>query len=141
MLTDAHCRNATCPPDKKRGRLSDSGGLYLEVTPNGSKRWFWKYRHAGKEGRLAIGNYPAVKLPAARKARDDAKRDKEAGTDPVKARQVARAHEHMCTHTHFSCESVYPSVYASIHSEHKLSSSDNTFFISIFKTSIGGRNL
>ena len=93
MLTDAHCRNATCPPDKKRGRLSDSGGLYLEVTPNGSKRWFWKYRHAGKEGRLAIGNYPAVKLPAARKARDDAKHDKEAGTDPVKARQMARANE------------------------------------------------
>lgn len=93
MLTDAECRNATCPPDKKRERLSDSGGLYLEVTPNGSKRWFWKYRHAGKEGRLAIGSYPAVKLPAARKARDQAKNDKEAGTDPVKARQVARAQE------------------------------------------------
>lgn len=93
MLTDAECRNATCPPDKSRNRLYDAGGLYLEVTPNGSKRWFWKYRKEGKEGRLAIGNYPAIKLPAARKARDHAKQDKASGTDPVKARQVARAQE------------------------------------------------
>ncbi|MEY5099553.1 MAG: hypothetical protein RJA36_2272, partial [Pseudomonadota bacterium] len=42
MLTDAQCRNATCPPDKKRARFTDSGGLYLEVSPGGSKRWFMK---------------------------------------------------------------------------------------------------
>ena len=53
MLTDAHCRNATCPPEKKRERLSDAGGLYLEVSPKGSKRWFWKYHFAGLEKRLA----------------------------------------------------------------------------------------
>lgn len=91
MLTDAECRNATCPPDKKRERFADAGGLYLEVAPNGSKRWFWKYRIAGKEGRLAIGCYPAVKLPAARRARDDAKAKKATGVDPVKERQLARA--------------------------------------------------
>jgi hypothetical protein len=34
MLTDADCKNATCPPEKKRVRLTDSGGLYLEVAPN-----------------------------------------------------------------------------------------------------------
>ena len=88
MLTDAECRNATCPPDKKRERFADAGGLYLEVAPNGSKRWFWKYRIAGKEGRLAIGSYPAVKLPAARRARDDAKAKKATGVDPVKERQL-----------------------------------------------------
>ena len=32
MLTDAQCRNATCPPDKKRERLTDSAGLYLEIS-------------------------------------------------------------------------------------------------------------
>ena len=46
-LTDAVCRNSTCPADKARVRLADSGGLYLEVTPNGSRRWFWKYRFGG----------------------------------------------------------------------------------------------
>jgi hypothetical protein len=49
MLTDAKCRNAVCPADKNRVRFTDSGGLYLEVSPNGSKRWFLKYRIAGVE--------------------------------------------------------------------------------------------
>lgn len=66
MLTDSACKNASCPADQARVRLSDSGGLYLEVTPNGSKRWFAKYRFGGKERRLALGNYPAVSLKAAR---------------------------------------------------------------------------
>lgn len=50
MLTDKHCKNAICPPDKKRARLTDSSGLYLEVSPAGSKRWFWKTYADGKEG-------------------------------------------------------------------------------------------
>ena len=37
MLTDTACKKATCSPDKKRERFADSGGLYLEVSPNGSK--------------------------------------------------------------------------------------------------------
>lgn len=90
MLTDAHCKNARCSPTLKRERLSDSGGLYLEVSPTGSKRWFWKYRINGKEGRMALGSYPSVGLTAARKARDAAKLQKAEGVDPVKARKVER---------------------------------------------------
>ena len=90
MLTDAHCKNARCSHTLKRERLSDSGGLYLEVSPTGSKRWFWKYRINGKEGRMALGSYPSFGLTAARKARDAAKLQKAEGVDPVKARKVAR---------------------------------------------------
>lgn len=90
MLTDAACRNATCPPDRKQCRFSDSGGLYLQVSPNGSKRWFLKYRTEGKEKQLALGGYPAVSLMAARKARDAAKVQKAAGVDPVQARKVEK---------------------------------------------------
>ena len=90
MLTDVACKKATCPPDKKRERLADSGGLYLEIAPNGSKRWFWKYRKQGKEGRMALGRYPDVSLAAARKARDEAKGVKDGGFDPVQARQAGR---------------------------------------------------
>ena len=32
MLTEKECKNATCPPDKKRARFTDSAGLYLEVS-------------------------------------------------------------------------------------------------------------
>lgn len=90
MLTDADCRNATCPADLKRRRLTDSGGLYLEVSPAGSKRWFWKFYPDGKESRLALGSYPDVSLKAARQARDDAKRTRQSGVNPVQAKRAAR---------------------------------------------------
>ena len=35
MLTDAQCRNAVCPPEKKQARFADSGGIYLQVSPAG----------------------------------------------------------------------------------------------------------
>ncbi|HOX69133.1 MAG TPA: integrase arm-type DNA-binding domain-containing protein [Burkholderiaceae bacterium] len=88
MLTDADCRNATCPSDAKRRRLTDSGGLYLEVSPKGSKRWFWKFYPNGKESRLALGSYPEVSLKAARAAREDAKKTKASGTNPVQQRKA-----------------------------------------------------
>jgi integrase len=96
MLTDAQCRNALCPTDKKRVSFTDSGGLYLEVSPAGAKRWFLKYRKDGKgdkagglvQARMALGSYPAVSLVAARKARDAAKATKAQGLDPVQVRKV-----------------------------------------------------
>jgi integrase len=90
MLTDIQCKAAVCPPDKARIRLSDTGSLYLEVAPNGSKRWFWKYRFFGKEKRLALGSYPAVPLKSARTARDAARVVLDAGEDPTLKRRVER---------------------------------------------------
>ncbi len=90
MLTDAECKNATCPPGKPRARLACSGGLYLEVSPAGSKRWFYKYRKDGKEGRMALGSYPDVGAKVARKARDAAKLQKSTGVDPVQVRKVEK---------------------------------------------------
>jgi hypothetical protein len=88
MLTDAECKNATCPPEKKRARLACSGGLYLEISPAGSKRWFYKYRKDGKEGRMALGSYPDVGPKKARDAMTAAKLMKSGGRDPVQARKV-----------------------------------------------------
>lgn len=90
MLTDAQCRNATCPSDRRQARFSDSGGLYLQVSPAGSRRWFWKYRIAGAEKALALGRYPDVSLTAARRARDAARLQKAGGRDPVEARKMAK---------------------------------------------------
>ena len=90
MLTDAECKNAACPPGKKRERLACSGGLYLEVSPAGSKRWFYKYRKDGKESRMALGSYPAVGAKEARKAREAAKLKKSTGVDPVQVRKVEK---------------------------------------------------
>lgn len=98
MLTDAKCKNATCPAGKQRVKLTDSGGLYLEVSPTGAKRWNYKYlkdgtaESAGKkvETRISLGAYPAVSLAAARKARDSAKAVRATGLDPVEARKIER---------------------------------------------------
>ncbi|MBP8018799.1 MAG: integrase arm-type DNA-binding domain-containing protein [Hylemonella sp.] len=90
MLTDKQCKNATCPLEKKRARFTDAGGLYLEVSPAGSKRWFWKTYQDGKEGRMALGAYPAMSLSDARKAREAAKLHKSEGRNPVEVRQVQK---------------------------------------------------
>ena len=85
-LTEPACKNATCPPDLKRKRLSDGAGLYLEVAPNGSKRWFWKFYPDGKESRMALGSYPDVSLKSARAERDEARKTRQAGVNPVQKR-------------------------------------------------------
>ena len=90
MLTEAECKNAVCPPDKKQARFADSGGMYLQVSPAGSKRWFLKYRVGGKEKQLALGSYPDVSLKSARLARDAAKLQKSEGVDPVQARKLEK---------------------------------------------------
>lgn len=90
MLTDPKCRNAKCPDDRQRVRLADAGGLYLEVAANGSKRWFAKYRFGGKERRIAFGAYPGVSLKAAREGRDEARKTRAEGADPVQARRVVK---------------------------------------------------
>ena len=90
MLTDIACKSAVCPPGKARARLTDTGGLYLETSPTGFKRWFWKFRFATKEKRLALGTYPAVSLKQARSERDLARRTLQSGSDPSKRRQIER---------------------------------------------------
>jgi len=45
-LTDAKIRNAK--PADKPFRLTDGYGLYLEVRPNGSKFWRYRYRIDGR---------------------------------------------------------------------------------------------
>ena len=88
-LTDVTVR--TAKPRDKIYKLSDSGGLYVEVTPAGGKRWRWKYRIGGREKLLSMGLYPAVPLAAARARRDDAKKLLASGVDPSVHRQAAKA--------------------------------------------------
>jgi integrase len=72
MLNDTRVR--TAKPADRPIKLSDSGGLYLLIKPNGSKLWRLAYRFAGKQKSLAFGVYPEVTLKHAREKRDEAKR-------------------------------------------------------------------
>lgn len=80
----------TAKPKEKPYKLSDGGGLYLLVNPNGSRYWRLKYRVGGKEKLLSVGVYPDVTLSDARSKREDAKRILVAGGDPGQEKQAEK---------------------------------------------------
>lgn len=59
MLTDTQCR--TAKPKDKPYKLTDGKGLYLEIKPNGTKAWRYRFElregEASKESTFAIGDY------------------------------------------------------------------------------------
>ena len=65
----------------KAYKLSDGGGLYLLVNPNGSRYWRYKYRYGGKEKVLALGVYPEVSLKKARQKHQTARETLAQGSD------------------------------------------------------------
>jgi integrase len=77
-------------PSEKLVKFSDGGGLFLVVTPSGSKCWRLRYFYLGKERSLSIGPYPIVSLADARIKRDQAKRLLFAGTDPSLQKKLDR---------------------------------------------------
>ncbi|MHA6767860.1 tyrosine-type recombinase/integrase [Sphingobium ummariense] len=87
-LTDSAIRNAK--PRDREYKLSDSGGLYLLITPAGGKLWRLKFRIDGREKKLALGSYPAIGLADARKRRDEARELMAAGKDPAREKQQAK---------------------------------------------------
>ncbi len=88
-LKDSECKNAK--GKAKPYKLGDGKGLYLEVTPSGSKYWRLKYRIDNKEKRLSIGVYPAVTLKQARDAMLKAKELIALGIDPSLDKQKKKA--------------------------------------------------
>ncbi|MBS0265250.1 MAG: tyrosine-type recombinase/integrase [Planctomycetes bacterium] len=90
-LSDASVRNAK--PKAKPYKMADGEGLFLLVSPPGSKYWRLKYFFAGKEKLLAIGVYPEVTLSDARERRAQARKMLAAGHDPVVAKKEAKLKE------------------------------------------------
>ena len=78
-------------PRERPYKLFDGRGLYIIINPNGRHWWRFKYRFDGLEKALALGVYPDVRLSAARKKRDDARRlIAEEGIDPGAQRKAAK---------------------------------------------------
>lgn len=75
----------------KARKISDGGGLVLEVRPTDAGWWRWRFWRDGKEGMLSLGTYPEVSLKAARERRDEARRRLAAGEDPSEARKLEKA--------------------------------------------------
>jgi integrase len=79
-LTDTALR-AVKPLDKQQ-KFFDGNGLFLAVSPSGTKSWRLKYYHAGKEKLLTLGQYPVVSLKDARERAMEAKKTLSTGKDP-----------------------------------------------------------
>jgi hypothetical protein len=75
----------------KPTKLSDGGGLFLLVQPNGAKYWRLAYRFAGKQKTLALGTYPDITLLNARERRDDARKLLAGGIDPGENKKAIKA--------------------------------------------------
>jgi len=86
-LSDVAVRQAK--PQDKPYKLSDGAGLYLLVKPSG-KYWRYDYRYADKRKTIAYGVYPVLTLAAARELHLQAKRQLQAGIDPMAERQEER---------------------------------------------------
>lgn len=63
-LTDATIRHAK--PTNTTVRLADGNGLYLEISPKGSKSFIFRYRWRSKTGAKRLGRYPMLSLAKAR---------------------------------------------------------------------------
>ncbi|MCU2344006.1 integrase arm-type DNA-binding domain-containing protein [Enterobacter hormaechei subsp. steigerwaltii] len=85
-LTDIKAKNAK--PLEKEYKLTDGFGMFLRVTPKGSKYWQMAYRFEGKQKLFSIGVYPAVSLGDARQRRDEARRLLAQGIDPNAKKQA-----------------------------------------------------
>ena len=102
-LTDLACKKATCPPNRNRFRLYDTGGLYLEVLPTGRKGWYLKLRvrenNKLAEKRMSLGAYRSPdetpkpgkhSLQEARRLRDEQRLVHQSGKNPIEARRETK---------------------------------------------------
>jgi len=91
-LTDINIKKAK--QREKPYKLSDGGGLYIQIEPTGGKLWRYKYRFEGKQKLPAFGKYPDVPLAEARKRHQEARGLLAQNIDPSaakKARKLAGA--------------------------------------------------
>ena len=86
-LTDAACR--TKPDPKRTLKLSDGGGMFLQVTSTGGRNWRFSYRRpvTKKQNTIAFGTYPEVSLDLARERRRKARELLADGMDPSEVRK------------------------------------------------------
>ena len=87
-LTDSRIRQARV--EDHPVKLSDGGGMYLLLRPDGSRVWRLDYRVDGVRKTLALGAYPEVSLVEARKRRRAAKALLAEGRDPGAEYKTAR---------------------------------------------------
>jgi len=89
ILTDAKVKAAK--PKPKPYKLTDGGGMYLLVNPNGSRYWQYRFRLNGKQNTYQIGTYPDTSLKRAREELQLAREKVSQGINPKTLKTARRA--------------------------------------------------
>ena len=88
MLTDTLIKNTK--PKEKPQKLSDGGGMFLLINPNGCRGWRFSFRFEGKQKQISFGVYPEVSLKEAREHRDKARKMLRDGINPSQAKKAQK---------------------------------------------------
>ena len=85
-LTNKVIENLRTPAEMYWIKDSNTKGLYLEVAISGSKIWFQRYKHKGRDTKIYLGHYLknnlGVSILNARQARNKNKQLLLDGVDP-----------------------------------------------------------
>ena len=74
----------------KKQKFNDGSGLYLEITPKGTKVFRFDFAIHNKRQTLTIGKYPAISLAEARIAAEQARMQVAQGINPAATKQQAK---------------------------------------------------
>ncbi|HEX8570751.1 MAG TPA: integrase arm-type DNA-binding domain-containing protein [Caulobacteraceae bacterium] len=74
---------------KAAGRYADGAGLYLHITPEGSKSWVFVFQWLGRRKEMGLGSVSIISLSEARDARDQARKIVAQGVNPIEERKKA----------------------------------------------------
>ena len=88
-LTDLSIKQAVnkAKSSTKTIKISDGGGMYLQVHPNGSQYWRMNCRINGKQITLSFGLWPDVSLAEARKKQEESKEKIGKGINPIEEKR------------------------------------------------------
>ena len=74
----------------KKGFYADGGGLYLQVSPSGSKSWVYRFTLDKRKRDMGLGPYPLISLAEARLEAEKCRRLRYEGVDPIELRREER---------------------------------------------------
>ncbi|MDD2466315.1 MAG: integrase arm-type DNA-binding domain-containing protein [Desulfobulbus sp.] len=75
----------------KTQKIFDGGGLFLEITTKGAKRWRFKYRFGGKEKLISLGLYPEISLKDAGERHLEARKHLANGINPSEIKKAFKS--------------------------------------------------
>jgi integrase len=77
----------------KPGYYGDGAGLWLQVSPSGTKSWIFRFTFAGKQREMGLGPFHTVSLAEARAKAKECRLTLRDGKDPLELRKALRLAE------------------------------------------------